>query len=249
MRCFRTSLSVAAVALAIALAGCSTAATSSTVHRHTGTTGTSTGTTAAGSHGRTRIAEDTHYDSDDLTWDAATEVAVSLSDGASKVTSSSSTGVAVDGDTVTISAAGTYRLSGSLSDGQIVVAAGEEDTVRIILDGAELASSTGSPFVVQSADEAIVYLADGTHQHVDRCHHLRRSGRGRPQRGPLLHGRPDHRRHGHPSPSTASTTTASSSKDGLVLAARQGHRGRGGRRHRGQGLHGAAGRRLPGNRG
>jgi hypothetical protein len=70
--------------------------------------------------------------------------------------------VTVDGDTVTISAGGTYRLSGSLADGQIVVAAAEEDTVRIILDSASVTSSTGSPFVVQSADEAIVHLADGT---------------------------------------------------------------------------------------
>ena len=160
MRSFRTSLSVAAVALAISLAGCSTAATSST---STGTTSGDSGTTTtqqavtAGT-----IEEDTHYDSDDLTWDAATEVAISLADGGSKVTSSSSTGVAVDGDTVTISAAGTYRLSGSLSDGRIVVAAGEEDTVRIILDGVELGNSSGSPFVVQSADEAIVYLEDGS---------------------------------------------------------------------------------------
>ncbi|GAA3284461.1 carbohydrate-binding domain-containing protein [Paenarthrobacter aurescens] len=156
MRSFRTSLSVAAVALAISFAGCSTAATSS---NSTGTT--STGTTQQAVTAAT-IEEDTHYDSDDLTWDAATEVAISLADGGSKVTSSSSTGVAVDGNTVTISAAGTYRLSGSLSDGQIVVAAGEEDTVHIILDGVELGNSTGSPFVVQSADEAIVYLADGS---------------------------------------------------------------------------------------
>ena len=42
------------------------------------------------------------------------------------------------------------------------MAAGEEDVVRIILDGAQLTSSTGSPFVVQSANEAIVYLEDGT---------------------------------------------------------------------------------------
>jgi hypothetical protein len=47
-----------------------------------------------------------------------------------------------------------------------VVAAGEEDTVRIILDGATLANSTGSPFVVESADEAIVYLADGTNNSI-----------------------------------------------------------------------------------
>ncbi|MFE4194647.1 carbohydrate-binding domain-containing protein [Paenarthrobacter sp. NPDC056912] len=159
MRSFRTSLSVAAVALAISLAGCSTAATSST---STGTTGTSTTTTTQQAVTAATIEEDTHYDSDDLTWDAASEVAISLSDGGSKVTSSSSTGVAVDGNTVTISAAGTYRLSGSLSDGQIVVAAGDSDTVRIILDGVELGNSTGSPFVVQSADEAIVYLEDGS---------------------------------------------------------------------------------------
>ncbi|NQD88288.1 carbohydrate-binding domain-containing protein [Paenarthrobacter sp. CM16] len=160
MRSFRTSLSVAAVALAVSLAGCSTAATSSTP---TGTTSsnTTTNTTQQAVTAAT-VEEDTHYDNDDLTWDAATEVAISLADDGSKVTSSGSTGVAVDGDTVTISAAGTYRLSGSLSDGHIVVAAGEEDTVRIILDGVELGNSNGSPFVVQSADEAIVYLEDGS---------------------------------------------------------------------------------------
>ncbi|MDR6435112.1 hypothetical protein J2790_000233 [Paenarthrobacter nicotinovorans] len=160
MRSFRTALSVAAVALAVSLAGCSTAATSSS---STGTTSSNTGTTSSQQAvSAATIEEDTHYDSDDLTWDAATEVAVSLADDGSKVTSSASTGVAVDGNTVTISAAGTYRLSGSLSDGQIVVAAGEEDTVRIILDGVELGNSAGSPFVVQSADEAIVYLEAGS---------------------------------------------------------------------------------------
>ncbi|SEJ42438.1 protein of unknown function [Arthrobacter sp. yr096] len=158
MRSFRTSLSVAAVALAISLAGCSTAATSST---STGTTSSTTTSTQQAVTAAT-IEEDTHYDSDDLTWDTADEVAISLADGGSKVTSSSSTGVAVDGNTVTISAAGTYRLSGSLADGQIVVAAGESDTVRIILDGVELGNSSGSPFVVKSADEAIVYLQDGS---------------------------------------------------------------------------------------
>ncbi|MFK0002429.1 carbohydrate-binding domain-containing protein [Paenarthrobacter sp. NPDC090522] len=155
MRSLRTYLSVAAVALAVSLAGCSTATT-------TGTT-TSTGTTSTQQVvNASTISEDTHFDSDDLTWDTASEVAISLSDGGSKVTSSNTSGVALDGNTVTISAAGTYRLSGSLTDGKIVVAAGDSDTVRIILDGVELGNSTGSPFVVQSADEAIVYLQDGT---------------------------------------------------------------------------------------
>ncbi|MDI2034675.1 carbohydrate-binding domain-containing protein [Paenarthrobacter nitroguajacolicus] len=156
MRSFRTYLSVAAVALAVSLAGCSSATTASTTTGSTSTSATQQTVTAA------TIEEDTHYDSDDLTWDAASEVAISLADGGSKVTSSSSTGVAVDGNTVTISAAGTYRLSGSLTDGKIVVAAGDSDTVRIILDGVELGNSSGSPFVVNSADEAIVYLEDGS---------------------------------------------------------------------------------------
>jgi Carbohydrate-binding domain-containing protein Cthe_2159 len=166
VKSLRSYLSVAALTLAVGLAGCSVAGTTPTgVSAVTGT-GTSSATTGSGTAQAVSLdtlAEDTHYDADDLTWDAASEVAVALADGASTVASgTSSDAVKVDGDTVTISAAGTYRLSGSLKDGQVVVAAGVEDVVRIILDGATVTSSTGSPFVVQSANEAIVYLADGT---------------------------------------------------------------------------------------
>ncbi|WP_248758610.1 carbohydrate-binding domain-containing protein [Pseudarthrobacter sp. SSS035] len=170
MNRFRTALSVTALALAVGLAGCSAAGTA-TGTSITGTTSSSTGSsnssttsgTAQAAVSLDTLAADTHYDADDLTRDAASEVAVTLADGGSKVASgSSSDAVTVDGDTVTISAPGTYRLTGSLSDGQVVVAAGEEDVVRIILDGAEITSSTGSPFVVQSANEAIVFLEDGT---------------------------------------------------------------------------------------
>ena len=50
-------------------------------------------------------------------WDTATEVMIDLADGA---TSTSGTGGVVDGDTVTLTQPGTYRLSGTLSDGQVV---------------------------------------------------------------------------------------------------------------------------------
>nr|WP_311380158.1 carbohydrate-binding domain-containing protein [Arthrobacter sp. ISL-72] len=165
MKSFRPYLSVTALALAVGLAGCSAAGTASTGTSITGasTSGTSTTSGTAEAVSLDTLAADTHYDADDLTWDAASEVAVTLADGASSVAAGTpSDAVKVDGDTVTISAAGTYRLSGSLSDGRVVVAAGEEDVVRIILDGAEVTSSTGSPFVVQSADEAIVFLNEGT---------------------------------------------------------------------------------------
>ncbi|WP_336716568.1 carbohydrate-binding domain-containing protein [Arthrobacter sp. USHLN218] len=154
--------SVAALALALSLAGCSAAAsTTTTSSSNTAPSAAAAGTTqdSGTTASADAITEDTHYDADDLTWDAADEVPVTLADAAS---SADGDGVTVDGDTVTISAAGTYRLSGSLSDGQVVIAAGEEDVVRVILDGVELTSSSGSPFVVNSANEALVFLEDGS---------------------------------------------------------------------------------------
>ncbi|MDQ0662911.1 hypothetical protein QFZ35_001409 [Arthrobacter ulcerisalmonis] len=160
MKKLRTSLSVAALALSLGLAGCSTPSTTAGSASSVGGTSSTAAAGATAAVALDTLAEDTHYDADDLTWDASSEVAVTLADGAT--VASGSDAVKVDGDTVTISAAGTYRLSGSLANGRIVVAAGESDTVRIILDGARISNSSGSPFVVQSADEAIVYLADGT---------------------------------------------------------------------------------------
>ena len=161
MRKFSKTFSVAAFALALTLAGCS--ASGSTASNGTAAGSQSITSTASNTQMVTAasISEDTHYDADDLTWDAAKEVAVTLKDGASAAAGSAA-GVKVDGDTVTITAAGTYRLSGALSDGKVVIAAGEEDVVRVILDGVTLASSTGSPFVVQSANEAILFLDDGS---------------------------------------------------------------------------------------
>jgi hypothetical protein len=154
--------SVAALAFALSLAGCSAAASttpasSSNTAPSAAAAGTSQGSGTAAS--ADAITEDTHFDADDLTWDAADEVSVTLADAAS---SAEGDGVTVDGDTVTITAAGTYRLSGSLSDGQVVIAAGEEDVVRVILDNVGLTSTTGSPFVVNSANEALVFLEDGS---------------------------------------------------------------------------------------
>lgn len=162
MRKFNKTFSVAAFALALTLAGCSASGTAATGGTAGSTSHAGTGSATTQMVTAASISEDTHYDADDLIWDAATEVAVTLKDGASTVADAASGAVTVDGDTVTIKAAGTYRLSGSLADGKLVIAAGEEDVVRVILDGVTLASSTGSPFVVQSANEAILFLDEGS---------------------------------------------------------------------------------------
>lgn len=72
-------------------------------------------------------------------------------------------GVTVAGSTATISAAGTYRLTGTLADGQIVVDSDADGLVTLILDGVTINSSTSAPIFIRKADEAAVIVADGTH--------------------------------------------------------------------------------------
>ncbi|MEV6348359.1 carbohydrate-binding domain-containing protein [Actinoplanes sp. NPDC051851] len=71
-------------------------------------------------------------------------------------------GVAVAGATVTIGAPGTYRISGTLTDGQLIVDSPGSGLVRLILAGVSISSSTSAPLVVADAGQAEVILADGT---------------------------------------------------------------------------------------
>ncbi|GAA4807959.1 carbohydrate-binding domain-containing protein [Nocardioides caeni] len=114
------------------------------------------------SAGTVASIDDTHADPDDGEYDAADATTISLADGASTASGSSSDAVTVEGDTVTITAPGTYVLSGELSDGQVVVDSSAEGKVLIVLDGVDLTSSTTSPLVITAADEAVVILADGS---------------------------------------------------------------------------------------
>ena len=71
-------------------------------------------------------------------------------------------GAEVAGSTVTITAGGSYRLSGSLPDGQVIVAARNSETVQLILNGADIASSSSAPVFVKSAKSATLVLEDGS---------------------------------------------------------------------------------------
>lgn len=76
-----------------------------------------------------------HADEQDLTWDAADVVSITLNgDSISTV----GEGVTVEGSRVTITAAGTHSFSGSLADGQIRVNTQDEEVVRLILNGVDL---------------------------------------------------------------------------------------------------------------
>ena len=95
----------------------------------------------------------------DETWDTASETSIALDGDGATV---SGDGATADGATVTISAPGTYRISGTLDDGQVVVSSEADGLVRLVLDGADITSSTGSAIAVTQADDVSVVLADGS---------------------------------------------------------------------------------------
>lgn len=151
----------------LALAGCSAGTTASSSTSTTTTTSSSSAAatavaTASGTTVASVISYDTHYDADDLTWDASTEVTIDLSNP------TATDGVTVENGVITITAAGNYRFAGTLADGQVVVAAGDEDVVRLILDNASITNSDGAAIDAENANETIIYTeADTTNTVTD----------------------------------------------------------------------------------
>lgn len=74
----------------------------------------------------------------------------------------SGSGVTVENGNITITSAGSYIISGTLTDGSIKVNCSEKGTVRLILNGASISSSSTAPVVVEEAKKVLVTLADGT---------------------------------------------------------------------------------------
>jgi hypothetical protein len=76
------------------------------------------------------------------------------------------TGATVEGSVMTITSAGTYSISGTLNDGQIIVDTQDEETVYLILNGVDITSSTSAPIYVANAEKTVITLADGTENTV-----------------------------------------------------------------------------------
>ena len=70
--------------------------------------------------------------------------------------------VAVSGSTVTISGEGTYIVTGTLEDGQIIVDGADTDKVQIVLKDADIHCETSAAIYVKAADKVFVTLADGS---------------------------------------------------------------------------------------
>lgn len=91
-------------------------------------------------------------------WEEDGATKVSLSDDGCAVDGA---GAVADGTTVTITAGGTYVLSGQISAGQVVVNA-DGEKVQLVLDGASVTSSDSAAILVRAAKKVWLTLADGT---------------------------------------------------------------------------------------
>ncbi|NTW91214.1 MAG: carbohydrate-binding domain-containing protein, partial [Erysipelotrichaceae bacterium] len=68
----------------------------------------------------------------------------------------------VDGSTITITKAGVYKLSGSLTDGMVIVNTSQEEDVVLVLDNVNIHNEDGPAISVLQADKVILNLMEGS---------------------------------------------------------------------------------------
>ena len=95
----------------------------------------------------------------DAGYDAVNAAAITLSADGISVTGS---GAVAAGRAVIINATGTYLIQGTLPDGKLLVNAGDNDDVQIVLNGVNLTSSTAAAVYVLNADKVLLTLAPET---------------------------------------------------------------------------------------
>lgn len=93
-------------------------------------------------------------------------VKIQLSDAGSVCKSDT---VSITENTVTIKEAGTYVLSGSLSDGMVIVEALDTDKIQLVLNGVMISNSQSAALYIRSADKVFVTTAAGTENSLENA--------------------------------------------------------------------------------
>ena len=147
---------ILAFALCLSLVGCGSASAAS--DGAAGSTSSAAVSTAAESTAAPETKAGLLAAEAEAEEDVETTVTITLSDGASRADGA---GVTVSGDTVTITAGGSYRVTGTLTNGQIVVNAPEEKVV-LALDGVSIACENSAAIYVIDAKKVILSLVSGS---------------------------------------------------------------------------------------
>ncbi len=93
------------------------------------------------------------------TYDERTSTKIVFADGGATVDGE---GASAEGTTVLIVGEGTFIVSGSCSDGQLIVEAKDKEKVQLVFSGLKLASKSKAPVWIKNADKVSITLADGT---------------------------------------------------------------------------------------
>ena len=94
-----------------------------------------------------------------LAGSALADGSITLSPDGSTSTDAS---VRIDGQTVTITQAGTYQIAGTLGDGALIVESAENAKNTLVLGGVSIKNSTGAAIQISTADDVTIELAEGT---------------------------------------------------------------------------------------
>lgn len=70
--------------------------------------------------------------------------------------------VLIDGQTVTITQAGTYQIAGTLGDGALIVESAENAKITLVLGGVSIKNTTGAAIQIATADDVTIELQEGT---------------------------------------------------------------------------------------
>ncbi len=74
--------------------------------------------------------------------------------------------VTIDNSDITITDEGTYIVSGTLTDGTIIINADDTDKIQIVLNGANISRSSYSAVYVLSADKVFITTAEGSENNL-----------------------------------------------------------------------------------
>lgn len=100
-----------------------------------------------------------HEDPNDYVWTDAEVIPIILN---GNTITENTDGATVNGSTLTISMSGTYSLSGTLTNGQIVVNTTDKAVVRLILNGVNITNSQSAPVYIRNSAKTVIYLPENT---------------------------------------------------------------------------------------
>ena len=109
------------------------------------------------------VSYDLLQEDTDCSWDKNTATTITFNKNTAQISGS---GAGFSGGTLLIGQAGTYVISGTLENGQILIDAGKNDVVRLVLNDLTLHNEGGPAIYAPKAKKVVIILEKGTQNTV-----------------------------------------------------------------------------------